>query len=41
MDSYKIAIATMLAARISNRAVRFYAHARRDSGCGADYVEMN
>jgi hypothetical protein len=40
MDSYKIAIATMLAARTSGRHVRFYAHAPRDTGCGVDYVEM-
>jgi hypothetical protein len=40
MDSYKIAIATMLAARTSGRRVRFYSHAPRDTGCGVDYVEM-
>lgn len=40
MDAYKIAIATMTVARVSGRAVRFYAHAPRDGGCGVDYVEL-
>ena len=40
MDAYKIAIATMLVAKTSNRRVRFYAHAPRDTGCGVDYVEL-
>jgi hypothetical protein len=40
VDGYKIAIATMTAARIANRSVRFYAHASRDNGCGVDYVEL-
>jgi hypothetical protein len=40
LDAYKIAIATMLTARASGRAVRFHAHAVRDDGCGVDYVEM-
>lgn len=40
MDSYKIAVATMLAAKTSGRPVRFFAHAPRDTGCGVDYVEM-
>jgi hypothetical protein len=39
-DSYKIAIATMTAARLSGNRIRFYAHAERDGGCGVDYVEM-
>lgn len=40
MDTYKIAIATMLSAAALDRKVRFYAHATRDGGCGVDYVEM-
>jgi hypothetical protein len=40
MDSYKIAVATMLAARTSGRRVRFFSHAPRDTGCGVDFVEM-
>jgi hypothetical protein len=40
MDSYKIAAATLIAARVSNRSVRFFAHAPRDNGCGVDYVEL-
>ena len=40
MDAYKIAIATMTVARVSGRAVRFFAHAPRDGGCGVDYVEL-
>jgi hypothetical protein len=41
MDAYKMAGATMLAARVTRRPVRFYAHASRDDGCGADYVQLN
>lgn len=41
MDSYKIAVATLLVAKTTNRAVRFYAHAARDGGCGVDYVQLN
>jgi tetrahydromethanopterin S-methyltransferase subunit C len=41
MDAYKIAIATLLVARTTNRAVRFYAHGPRDGGCGVDYVQLN
>ena len=40
MDSYKIAVATLLTARVTQKLVRFYAHAERDGGCGADYIEM-
>lgn len=36
MDSYKIAVATMLTARSSGRRVRLCAHAPRDTGCGVD-----
>jgi hypothetical protein len=39
-DDYKIAQATLLTARITNKKVRFYAHAERDGGCGVDYVQM-
>ncbi len=39
-DDYKIALATMLTARITNKKMRFYAHADRDGGCGVDYVQM-
>jgi tetrahydromethanopterin S-methyltransferase subunit C len=41
MDAYKIAIATLLVARTTNRAVRFVAHGPRDGGCGVDYVQLN
>jgi hypothetical protein len=41
MDAYKIAVATLLVAKTTNRAVRFYAHAPRDGGCGVDYVQLN
>lgn len=41
MDAYKIAVATLLLARATHRPVRFYAHAGRDGGCGADYVQLN
>lgn len=41
MDAYKIAVATLLMAKATGRAVRFYAHAARDGGCGVDYVQLN
>jgi tetrahydromethanopterin S-methyltransferase subunit C len=41
MDAYKIAVATLLVARTTNRAVRFYAHAQHGGGCGVDYVQLN
>jgi hypothetical protein len=40
MDTYKIAVATLITAKTANRRVRFFAHAPRDGGCGVDYVEM-
>jgi len=40
MDSYKVAIAIMLTARVTNKKVRFYAHQSQDNGCGVDYVEL-
>ena len=41
MDTYKIALATMLLARTTSRSVRFYAHGSHDGGCGVDYVQLN
>ena len=41
IDAYKMAMATLLVARVSRRAVRFYAHATWDGGCGVDYVQLN
>jgi uncharacterized membrane protein len=41
MDAYKIAIATLLLARTTNLAVRFYAHMPSGGGCGVDYVQLN
>jgi hypothetical protein len=40
LDSYKIAAATLTAAKISGTRVRFYAHGERDGGCGVDYVQL-
>ena len=40
LDAYKMAFATLTAAKMSGRRVRFYAHAERDGGCGVDYVEL-
>jgi hypothetical protein len=40
IDSYKMAFATLTAAKLAGRAVRFYAHAELDGGCGVDYVEL-
>lgn len=40
VNSWKMAMATLLAARTSSRPVRFFSHAERDGGCGVDYVEM-
>jgi hypothetical protein len=39
-EGYRVAMATLLAARLSNRPVRLYAHVSRDGGCGVDYVEL-
>lgn len=39
-DSYKLAIATMLTARVTGQKVMFYAHEVRDWGCGVDYLEL-
>lgn len=40
LDTYKISLAVMIIAKASNRRVRFYAHATRDSGCGVDYIQL-
>jgi hypothetical protein len=40
IEAYKMAFATMTAAKIAGSRVRFYAHADRDGGCGVDYVEL-
>ena len=40
LDNYKLAIGTMVAARLTNKKIRFYAHAPRDGGCGVDYVAL-
>ena len=39
-DPFKIAIATMLTAKVTAKSVRFYAHESRDGGCGIDYVQL-
>ena len=39
-ESYKLFLSVLVTARISNRAVRFYAHADRDGGCGVDFVQL-
>jgi hypothetical protein len=40
LDSYKLAISVLTAAKITGTPVRFYAHAERDGGCGVDYVQL-
>lgn len=40
LDTNKTSLAVMMFARASNRGVRFYAHAARDSGCGVDYIQL-
>jgi hypothetical protein len=40
MDTYKLAVATMMAAKLSGKQVKFYAHDVYDGGCGVDYIEM-
>ena len=39
-DPFKIAVATMITAKVTGKSVRFYAHADRDGGCGVDYVQL-
>jgi hypothetical protein len=38
VEAYKIALATLLAAKVSGRRVRFYSHS--ESGCQVDYVQI-
>ena len=40
IDSYKLAIAQLTAARLTGKRVRLYAHTARDGGCGADFVQL-
>ena len=40
LEAYKLAVAMMMSAKISNRKVRFYAHSSTEGGCGADYVQL-
>jgi len=40
LEAFKIAAATLTAARITGMRVRFYAHGEHDGGCGVDYVEI-
>jgi hypothetical protein len=37
-DSYRIAIATILAAKAAGKRVRFYSHS--ENGCNVDYVQL-
>lgn len=41
LDSYKMAMAALIAAQLSERAVRFYAHFDHDGGCGVDYIQID
>ena len=41
LDSFKMAMATLTAAKVAGMRVRFYAHIERDGGCGVDYVQLN
>jgi hypothetical protein len=36
----KMAMATLMTAKLTNRQVRLYSHAPRDGGCGVDYIEL-
>lgn len=40
LDGYKMAVATMLTAKLAGKRVRFFAHSPRDEGCGVDYVQI-
>jgi hypothetical protein len=40
LEAYKIGVALLTAAKLTDRRVRFYAHGERDGGCGVDYVEI-
>jgi hypothetical protein len=35
-----MALATLHLAKVTNQPVRFYAHASRDAGCGADMIQL-
>jgi hypothetical protein len=37
-EPYKIAIATLLAAKVAEKRVRFYSHT--ENGCNVDYVQI-
>jgi len=41
LDSFKMAMATLTAATLADRPVRFYAHGERDGGCGVDFVQID
>lgn len=38
MDAYKLAVNTVLLAKVTNRRVRFHSHV--NSGCQVDYVQL-
>ena len=40
IDSYKIAVAQLTAARLTGKRIRLYAHVARDGGCGADFIQI-
>jgi hypothetical protein len=40
LDSYKLAVSILTTAKLTGTAVRFYAHADRDGGCGVDYIQL-
>ena len=40
-DAYRIAVAAVMTANLAQKPIRFYAHATRDSGCGADMVQIS
>lgn len=39
-EMYKIGVATLTAAQLANRPVRFYSHSEHDGGCGVDYIQL-
>lgn len=41
VDAYKLAVGILIAAKLAERPVRFYAHVERDGGCGVDYVQLD
>jgi hypothetical protein len=40
-QDYKVMLSVILTAKSLGKPVRFYAHAERDGGCGADYVQLD